>query len=170
MVIEPTTEMRAAVGSACYDQLNDDERAAVAAAVLAIVERDYDVRPRTFFEQVADVRALTDNANQPAGEYVHAVTGEVVASADFNHRERDVLQYQLRAVRPAPFEVQIRGMLMDGFVDRVPTQCPRCTSPYRYHRFAITDGGGSASYCGDPWHSDDAITSGTYPPATEEQP
>lgn len=41
-------------------------------------------------------------------------------------------------------------------------QCPACTSPYTYHRFVVSDGGGDARYCGDPWHDADAVTSGTY--------
>lgn len=55
-MIEPTDEMRTAIGAACYGQLNDDERDAVAAAVLAIVARDRAA------ESVTEKRAALDAA------------------------------------------------------------------------------------------------------------
>jgi hypothetical protein len=139
VVIEPTDEMIAAARDASVD-LNGHcstylETKASIRAVFALVERDYDVRPR-------------DDGNPYAGKPL-AELDQIMQSDEYR--------------RPS-----------ESAADRVAAyvagpQCPRCTSPYRYHRFAITDGGGAASYCADPWHSDDAITSGTYPPATEEQ-
>lgn len=172
-MIEPTGEMKAAF------RVAQEQRAAelVAegaplgghdildrglAAVLALVERDYDIRPR---HTAGAVAAAPDNyviERHPDGRvtthYVGPTTADVLAAA--GRQDTRPTGAQLRDAQDGVvIHIPGDGPLSQPAPDaghHLLSQCPDCTSPFRAHRYVLPlmrDGVYVGNHpCPDPWH------------------
>lgn len=172
-MIEPTGEMKAAF------RVAQEQRAAelVAegaplgghdildrglAAVLALVERDYDIRPR---HTAGAVAAAPDNyviERHPDGRvtthYVGPTTADVLAAAgrqDTRPTGAQLRDAQDGVVIHIPGDGPLSQPAPDAASVRIDA-CPDCASPFRAHRYVLpvmTDGVHVGNRpCQDPWH------------------
>lgn len=173
-VIEPTDEMERAykqasravkdaaqvmncsehgMGDCPYHQVPGAARRAGLAAVFAVLARDYTITPKqaACHAQAGDILVI-GFTQRLSSEAADRITGHLREQID-------------PAVRVAVVD-GVSGMaVVKGAPVAAAPQCPACTSPYTYHRFALPnpDGDGPA-YCDHEWHDADAVTSGTCQP------